>query len=282
MYEEAINGNTEPLKTELLDPINEVFLKSVTEARGAKLSTFTSVSGNNVVSEVLSGKTYIGNKAIEVGLADQIGELQDVVTYIEQESLSLSTAFNADLKATVNHNFLNKTTNNMNVKDLMSSLFKSMGIVSAVTNNGDTLTLEQVVNAMPDGQFASKSDFENLEAIVNSLKENQLTAEQVSNLITSSAFDASPLEAKLAELNDKVKEVSNVVADGKIPTAAVITNSNGASSYPTTEAGEKELTWETFVPRNAHEQAYKSLGNTPDKQAKFLKEVNKYRNQNNQ
>lgn len=281
VYEEAINGNTEPLKTELLDPINEVFLKSVTEARGTKLSTFTSTSGNNFVSDVLSGKTYIGNKAIEVGLADQIGSLEDVVSYIEQESLSLTTEFNSNLKAKVNHNFLNKQANKMNVKDLMSSLFKSMGIVSAVTDNGNTLTLEQVVNAMPDGQFASKLDFENLQAMVNSLKENQLTAEQVSNLIASSAFDAAPLEAKLTELNEKVKEVSEIVADSKAPVAAVVSNSNGSSSYPTTEAGEKELTWETFVPRNAHEQAYKNLGNTPDKRAKFLKEIKKYRNENN-
>ena len=98
---------------------------------------------------------------------------------------------------------------------------------------------------------------------------------------SASAFDAAPLEAKLTDLNAKVKEVSGIVADSKAPVAAVVSNSNGTSSYPTTEAGEKELTWETFVPRNAHEQAYKNLGNTPDKQAKFLKEVKKYRNENN-
>ena len=70
-YYQAQQGNPEKLQQEVLDPLNEVFLSAVKANRGDKL--------NLKKEDVLTGKVYHGNKAIEVGLADEIGSFEYAV-----------------------------------------------------------------------------------------------------------------------------------------------------------------------------------------------------------
>lgn len=272
VYEEAINGNTTPLQTELLDPINEVFLDSVKAARGAKLSQKTIMSNGVVVEDALSGKTFIGEAAIAAGLADSIGDLNDVVAHLDSEYSKMSAQKIDALKAKIN--FKNQNNKSMNFKDVISSMFKSMGIVSAVTTEGNTLTLEQLEQALPTGDFVSQSDFE---AMVSDLKASFPNTDLVSEMVNSSKFDATELNAKIEALEASLKEVATIVADSKNTTTATAASTNGTSSM-TAGVSEIEMTWATFEPVNGPERQYKALGNeNPHKQAMYLKEVAKLR-----
>lgn len=70
LYKEAVAGNYDPIRNEMLDPINEQFLSAVKKNRfGKKLDT----------KETLTGKTFLGSKAIDLGLVDSKGNLADAV-----------------------------------------------------------------------------------------------------------------------------------------------------------------------------------------------------------
>lgn len=90
-FDDAINGDAAMLRNNLLDPINQNFLRSVQRNRGRKL-------GNNVPSldftqlspeqtpEVLTGQVYVGQKAIDAGLVDRIerGGLMGALDYLQR------------------------------------------------------------------------------------------------------------------------------------------------------------------------------------------------------
>ena len=65
---EAIKGNGESLIKEMLDPMNNIFMSSVRQNRGARLNEST-----------LTGKTYLAEEAINVGLIDGIKTLNEVL-----------------------------------------------------------------------------------------------------------------------------------------------------------------------------------------------------------
>jgi ClpP class serine protease len=77
-YMDAMNGDTEAYVKQVLDPLNETFLSAVQKNRAGKI---------NIAQEnVLEGDTYIGKQAIQVGLADSMGNLQ----YAIKRSLQLA------------------------------------------------------------------------------------------------------------------------------------------------------------------------------------------------
>ncbi len=78
-YFDALKGNMQTIKSESLNPLREMFASAVIEARGGKIDL--------TLENVLSGKMYFGaqtaagNKsAIEVGLADEVGDLAQAVS----------------------------------------------------------------------------------------------------------------------------------------------------------------------------------------------------------
>ncbi len=75
---EALDGKPEAYITEILDPLNAVFESAVTKNRGDKLDLKK--------EDVLTGKVYVGNNAVQAGLADKIGSLD----YAVKRSLQLA------------------------------------------------------------------------------------------------------------------------------------------------------------------------------------------------
>lgn len=86
-YYQALMGNPEPLQKNILDPLNEQFLRSVKNNRRGKIDLENKVSQDgSQVAEVLSGRTYYGKQAIEVGLIDKIANQEQALKYLERES----------------------------------------------------------------------------------------------------------------------------------------------------------------------------------------------------
>jgi protease-4 len=68
---EALEGNYDSLKANLLNPLAIKFQEAVKEQRGSKL-----LAGE---PGLLNGKMFIGDDAVRVGLADRVGTLVDAV-----------------------------------------------------------------------------------------------------------------------------------------------------------------------------------------------------------
>lgn len=79
-YYAALQGNYAPLRAETLDPLNQVFLDTVSERRPGIPAEHS--------EEALSGKVFFGQKAIGHGLADEIGSLE----YAAQRVIEMVTA----------------------------------------------------------------------------------------------------------------------------------------------------------------------------------------------
>lgn len=66
--DEAKEGQYELIRSELLDPLNQVFLAAVKNGRRGKI--------NLKKEDVLTGSMYVGQSAIDAGLADSIGNFE--------------------------------------------------------------------------------------------------------------------------------------------------------------------------------------------------------------
>ncbi|UZR93157.1 S49 family peptidase [Chondrinema litorale] len=73
--EELLKGNPEPIISNYLNPINDVFTDTVIQLRDEV---------NTKKEDVTTGKVYMGQKAIDVGLADSMGTLQEAIQLARQ------------------------------------------------------------------------------------------------------------------------------------------------------------------------------------------------------
>lgn len=74
-FEKMLKGEYEQIKEEMLNPLAKQFQEAVKANRDGKLKADT--------PGILTGATFIGNDAIEVGLADQLGSLADAIHYVQ-------------------------------------------------------------------------------------------------------------------------------------------------------------------------------------------------------
>lgn len=91
MFMDARDGNYDGIKKELLDPTNDIFLKSVKANRPLKMG-----EGN----EPLTGKIYLSRKAIDLGLADSVGTFSDAIVKASELS-NLNSQKNNTMKLTI-------------------------------------------------------------------------------------------------------------------------------------------------------------------------------------
>jgi ClpP class serine protease len=88
-FQAAIEGDLEPLRAEILDPLNEVFLSTVQDNRGDKIPA-------EQLELVTSGMVFVGQTNIDYGLADLMGSLDDAIALAQQladEADSTDTPF---------------------------------------------------------------------------------------------------------------------------------------------------------------------------------------------
>lgn len=79
-FAEARKGNYDNLIKNTLDPLNNVFLNSVKEARGTKLNA----------EKTLNGQVYTAADAIKYGLIDAVGNMQNAVDKINEMAYDAS------------------------------------------------------------------------------------------------------------------------------------------------------------------------------------------------
>lgn len=90
-YVDAMTGNTIALQTEILDPLNDAFLKAVKNNRKKAEVPLNTKDMTDGVPTVLTGKTYYGKSAISQGLADEIASIDDVIRWVENRTKKMQS-----------------------------------------------------------------------------------------------------------------------------------------------------------------------------------------------
>lgn len=98
---EALKGNYLPIKTNIINPTNDIFHNSVKANRGdrLKMTTKKNEAGDLEGQEPLTGQVYLAQPAKDIGLIDAIGNLQSVLDSVRSRAES--------------DEFLNQNQNNM-------------------------------------------------------------------------------------------------------------------------------------------------------------------------
>lgn len=170
MYMDARDGHYEGIKKELLDPTNDIFLKSV------KASRPLNMVANN---EPLTGKVYLSRKAIELGLADSIGTFGDAIV----KASELST-----------QNFQNNSTMKLTIKKAWTALAAAFG----VTFNQDETEKEVETSA------EALADLNTKVTRLNDVEAENTTLKNKVGELTTAKDNA---EQQLADMRTKYNEV---------------------------------------------------------------------------
>ena len=85
---EALKGNYLPIKSNIINPTNDIFHTGIKTNRGDKLQLVekTSDAGDITGEEPLTGQVYLAQAAIDNGLIDAIGNLQTVLDSIRSRA----------------------------------------------------------------------------------------------------------------------------------------------------------------------------------------------------
>lgn len=86
--DEAKEGQYELIRSELLDPLNQVFMAAVKNGRRGKINLKT--------EDVLTGKMYVGQAAVNAGLADGIGTIETSLSNLSNGKTDRAKALEGD------------------------------------------------------------------------------------------------------------------------------------------------------------------------------------------
>jgi ClpP class serine protease len=233
MFDDALKGKPGQLRTQLLDPLNDEFLATVK----ANLPTAT--------PDTLTGKLYVGQHAVDNGLANQLGSLQDAIQmafdmaeeqgytapaqgFFSASTTSPSTNSNStttSLKSTIMGLFGNSK------KETTATAFAALAALSGKTGltaeSAKAANEELVAAGVTDAAIITQAEYQDLSA-----KAGRATAAEakVTELTASSI--------KLTEdLAASQKEVARLGAlGGAEPTATGKATSDGQGEAPKAHA----------------------------------------------
>jgi ClpP class serine protease len=162
-FREANKGESKLLVQEMLDPINNIFLNAVQSNRP------------QLNKEVLTGKTYTADQALEKGLIDSIGNFEDIL-----------------------NDTLNATTKSKNTKSVYMST--------------KTLVFQNVLNAtnaeelqLVEGGFLLTEEM--LNKLDTVLQENETLITSATNDLAEANEKATSLETQLSAANAEIAEL---------------------------------------------------------------------------
>ncbi|MBC6988558.1 S49 family peptidase [Hymenobacter sp. BT491] len=240
-FEAAAAGDPEPLRAQLLDPMNEVFLSTVEEHRGDKLPT-----GEKERAEVLSGMCYLGETLVAKGIADSMGTMQDAIQIALD--LAAAQAIAAPTPPTAISQKLSFSTSNPNSMSLFGakSKFPKLEALSGKT----TITAEEATAANEELRAAGITTAALItEGNYNALVEKGNKAEAAEKQVTQLTSAKAKLEGELADSQKEVERLGALAGDN--PTTAAKKDGDN------TEASAKAPSY--FDPNAEHNQEAAAL-----------------------
>lgn len=183
-YLQLLAGNDQPIKDQMLNPLNEVFLNAVRTNRAGKLPT------GQDAENVLSGKVYLAADAVKYGLADSIGSFQDAV------QLALSMA--SDPKPGTPSNSPNSNNHMFNLKASWGALCALVGVTATAAP-----TVPVTEAALEDLNTRAQAQADQL-ATANTL---------VATLTTERDGEREKIKAKETELATATENLTKATTD---------------------------------------------------------------------
>lgn len=212
---EAKKGNYKPIIDKMLDPINDDFINDVKEQRGKKLA-------NN--KTIFQGETFFASVAVQLGMIDQLGDLNDAVARVRQLAAKSSKT-----PATTNQN-----------SDM--SKFKNVEALAGITE----ATPEQLAQANADLTEAGITNH-------TIVPESMITeAENTTKALATAQTEVTRLTNELATANQNVTNLTAENATLKQKVEKVPFNGPKQDADPKTEKTAEELTQEEIsqLPHN--------------------------------
>lgn len=194
-FMDALDGKYEPIKQSLLNPMNDAFINSVKESRGSKITN----------EEVFSGKTYMASEALELGLIDRIGSIQEAVDYLQGQVASKSNFIS-------NHNQqpINST---MKFKLGLSAILAVLGFGAVASEEEAPLVTEERLTALNASLETANQATQTAQAEVARLQGELASAQAASTSLTA---DRDAWKAK-AEAYAKGPGASHFVPNAGAP-----------------------------------------------------------------
>lgn len=233
-YQEAIKGNYKPMKTEILNPLNDQFLGAVKSNREGKL---------NLKNEnVLTGKVYVAKDAISNGLIDSIGSFDFAVERVQ----SLAS----EKKSNVNYSS-NNNQPPMKLKLLAAwTAFIAFCGISVKEGEADVEfdaspeNLEKINTALAERETL-KAD-----AVTQAASIAALTAEKATLEAEKATLAAEKLTAETSALDFKTKfEAAQAVLDGKA------SNPEATTTDTVTTSDTKDAIYDANADHNKEAEA---------------------------
>lgn len=225
-FKEALDGNPEMLKKQMLNPIASAFISAVKSNRKGKL--------NLEAGDPFKGKIYMADEALKIGLIDEIGAFEIAVN----KASELASGASAN-------------SNNSNIQSHMKITLKNtwtglLALFSVTASAGETteadITAEQL-----EAMNEKVAGFDALTAANDALK---LAATADEKKITD-------LTASLASETEKVTELEGVIAEyGTKPGAdSQDPKKNGTDELPDGPKGDQVVD-----PEASHNKYAEKLG----------------------
>lgn len=274
-YYQALEGNTSPLQTEILDPLNESFLSAIKIGRP-----------NATGEGVLSGKVFQGKDIVKVGLADKMGDEQDAFKYLQKRYNQMSK--NSIIKNIKMTNYSDMSLDQLNTclaelenknpteETERNSLAMEVALVKTTIQLANSKA--EFITASAEGAV-SKAKIETLESEATILQEtvselnnkiSNLDAKVITLETDQEAYKA--LENSVTTLTETVTTLTNEKRDSENKLKAANTKVEALETFVTTAYGEETV--QKFTPNASGEIAQPELPEREQKKEMTQMDIN--------
>lgn len=218
VIEEYLQGNDEKLM-KTLDHANEIFLKTVQANR----PTLNTSVVQNETPIVLSGEVFEGREIIKMGLADQMGGVEDAMKWLERENKKRSSNTPNPQTKDIQPQIGANNSNNYKMKSFFKTIAAKFGITSLVTDGGESITAEEFEAKLPETDMREDIIKEIVSKELKEAQTSQPRFDELKELINAQNEAIESMKATQQELTQEIaalKGQPKVVAkdtDGEIP-----------------------------------------------------------------
>jgi ClpP class serine protease len=202
-FDEALKGKPALLRSQMLDPLNDEFLKTVR------------ANCPDVVEDALTGKVFVGQACVDAGLAHQVGSLQDAIQ-LAFDLAGQSSPVAADTTASLS--LSPSTTSHTTMGLFGSSKTTALAAVAALSGKtGLTATDTKAANeelvaaGITDAAIITKAEYIDVTAKAG-------RAEAAEKLVTALTAEKTDLTAKLTASEQEVARLGAL--GGATPTTS--------------------------------------------------------------
>lgn len=239
----ALAGDYEQIKTNILNPTNDIFLQTVKENRPNLKLTDVKIN-KTTYQEPLTGKVYLAQAAIDNGLIDQIGSFEDAAN----RAFDLAANDHKLQPLKKDKNMFNKFKSLSSLKGKKATEITESD-VQAVNNQIEAEGIEGVT-LVADSQLEELTNVQTSTTDATALATANTTITDLRNQVTAANTAKSAAETALATANaaKATAEAALVTANAKIAelggqAAATHTTSQQEQTDTIPGAGAKSATY---------------------------------------